>query len=50
MTIDEDFTVKNHPKNISWNKEYDLFHYENYIKESFIKKVVRFIKKKIGLK
>lgn len=50
MTIDEDFTVKNHPKNIYWNKEYDLFHYENYIKESIIKKVVRFIKKKIGIK
>ena len=41
MAIDEYFVAKNHPKVIQWNKEYDRYHYENFLKESIFKKAWR---------
>ena len=49
MTIDDDFIAQKHPSEVKWNKEYDLFHYENYIKESLLRKAIRYIKKKMKI-
>ena len=47
MTIDEDYVAMNHPKEVTWNREYDLYHYKHYLKESIFKKIIRRIKKYI---
>jgi hypothetical protein len=49
MKIDEDFVAIHHPNRITWNKEYDSYHYEHYIKESIFKKALRFAKRKMKL-
>lgn len=48
MKIDEDFRVRNHPEYVKWNREYDQYHYEHYLKESFIHKVIRHVKRIVG--
>lgn len=45
MEIDDEFKVVSHPTKVVWNKEYDSFHYFNYVKESIFKKIIRRIKK-----
>lgn len=50
MTIDDGFVAKKHPKDVVWNKDYDAYHYEYFIKESIFKKVWRFAKKKLKIK
>ena len=47
MMIDEDFVAENHPNSVVWNKEYDIYHYEHFLKESIFKKIWRFLKKKL---
>ena len=47
MTIDEDFVAKNLPTEVTWNREYDLYHFNHYLKESIFKKIIRRIKKYI---
>ena len=32
MVIDDDFVVKVHPKSVSWFKDYDVYHYDNWSK------------------
>ena len=46
---DENFTVKIHPKEIVCWKKYDIYHFKNHIapKKSFVKKVLRFLQKKV---
>ena len=34
MIIDDDFVVKVHPKSVFWFKDYDVYHYENWLKRS----------------
>ena len=34
MIIDDDFVVKVHPESVSWFKNYDVYHYENWLKPS----------------
>ena len=45
MSIDDDFVVRNHPACVEWNKKYDEFHYEHFLKESIFKKIIRRVKK-----
>lgn len=45
MSIDDVFVVRNHPSHVEWNKQYDDYHYEHFLKESIFKKVLRRIKK-----
>ena len=45
MEIDENFKVKTHPSEVVWNKRYDLYHYNNFVKESIFKKILRRLKK-----
>lgn len=50
MAIDEYFVAKSHPKVIEWNKEYDTYHYDNFLKENIFKKAWRYAKKKLRIK
>ena len=45
LKIDEDFVVHTHPKFVEWNKDYDLYHFDHYLRESILKKVFRKLKK-----
>lgn len=45
MKIDEGFYATHHPSEVTWNKEYDIYHYEHYIKESIFRKIWRRVKK-----
>lgn len=47
MVIDETFKVVKHPKQVIWNKEYDQYHYEHYIREDIFIKINRRLKKEI---
>ena len=44
MKIDDGFVARHHPSQVEWNKQYDEYHYEHFIKESIFKKVLRRIK------
>lgn len=48
MAIDDDFVAKNHPSSLVWNKEYDIYHYDHFLKESIFRKAWRFAKKKLN--
>tara|TARA_R110002124_G_C8974716_1_gene515919 strand:+ start:77376 stop:78308 length:933 start_codon:yes stop_codon:yes gene_type:complete len=48
---DKDFTLKNHPEKVEWNKEYDAYHFNNHIdKLSFLEKAKYKLKKKLNIK
>ena len=49
VVSDENFVVKKHPEKIECWKEYDIYHYNNHFpkKPSFVKRVFRFIKRKL---
>lgn len=34
MIIDDDFVVKVHPESVYWFKDYDIYHFENWLKQS----------------
>lgn len=51
MAIDDIFVAIKHPQNIFWNKEYDVYHFENWIAPSkpFFKGALIVILKKLHL-
>ena len=49
MKIDEEFKATHHPSDVTWNKMYDIYHYEHYIKESIFAKIWRRVKKKLKI-
>lgn len=50
LKIDEDFVAHTHPKFVEWNKDYDLYHFDHYLRESILKKAWRYAKKKLRIK
>jgi hypothetical protein len=47
---DLDFSLKNHPKEIDWNKEYDTYHFKKHINsKSFLEKAIYKINRKLKI-
>ena len=38
-TIDEGFVAIRHPKEVIWNKEYDVYHYSHWVKQTLWKRI-----------
>lgn len=52
MAIDEGFVAPNYPKEIQWDKEYHIYHYDFLLAESIIRKAwwfaIKYIKNQIN--
>lgn len=45
LPIDDNFIVRKHPKEVIWNKQYDIYHFNKWIKTPFYKRFLLRIKR-----